>query len=107
MRGTIPPRSADTAPDAERVQIELFRAATVARRLQLAFSLLGDVISAARRALSRAKPQATTSELDLQFVEQHYGRELADELRMELARRDGASRREASYRRSQRSSGMG
>ena len=94
MRGTIPSRSADTAPDAERVQIEVLRAATVARRLQLAFSLSADVISAARRALARAKPQASRSELDLQFVELHYGRELANELRMELGRRVDAGRRE-------------
>jgi hypothetical protein len=95
MRGTIAPRSTDTTPDAERVQVELLRAATVARRLHLAWSLSADVLSAARRALARAKPQASRSDLDLQFVELHYGRELANELRMELVRRDGAGRREA------------
>ena len=94
MEGVIPPRSPDTSADAERVQVELLRAARVVRRLHLALSLSADVISAARRALGRARPQASQRDLDVQFVELHYSRELAEGLRTELMRRDRASERE-------------
>jgi hypothetical protein len=87
MDRAIPPRSADTTPEAGRVQVELLRAASPARRAHQAFSLSADVINAARRALVRARPQASAIDLDLQFVEVHYGRELAERLRAEFIRR--------------------
>lgn len=87
MPGTIPARPADTAPDAERVQVALLRAAPVARRLHLAFTLSATVIGVARRALARARPQATPQELDLRFVELHYGADAAAGLRADLGRR--------------------
>ena len=46
----IPARPADTDADAERVQVDLLRAAPVARRLHLALSLSSTVIGAARLA---------------------------------------------------------
>ena len=95
MPDAIPPRPADTSPDAERVQVELFRAAPVARRLHLAFSLSAAIMGAARRALARSQPAASTRELDLRFVELHYGRDVAEELRADLDRRDTAHRRGA------------
>jgi len=85
----IPARPTDTAPDAERVQVNLLRAAPVARRLHLALSLSATVIGAARRALARAQPHASPRELDLRFVELHYGADVAAGLRAELDRRDG------------------
>jgi hypothetical protein len=86
----MPSRPDDTTPEAERVQIELLRAAPVARRLRLALSLSATVISAARRAHARAQPGASLRELDLRFVEVHYGSALSQELRAELDRRDRA-----------------
>jgi hypothetical protein len=88
-------RSADTTAEAERIQIELLRAAPVPRRLHLAFSLTASVISAARRALVRTHPDASPRELDLLFVKLHYGSALADDLRVDLNRRDRTARREA------------
>lgn len=88
----IPARPADTDADAERVQVDLLRAAPVARRLHLALSLSATVIGAARRALARAQPHASPRELDLRFVEVHYGAELAAGLRADLDRRDRARR---------------
>ncbi|HEY5617368.1 MAG TPA: hypothetical protein VIK60_05445 [Vicinamibacterales bacterium] len=88
----IPVRSADTTPDAARVQVELLRAATVARRLHLALSLSGTVIGAARRALVRSQPEASSRDLDLRFVELHYGADVAADLRADLDRRAAASR---------------
>ena len=89
MPVVIPPRPADTSVDAERVQIDLFRKAPVSRRLHIAWSLTASVISAARQALERAQPHASPQELDLRFVELHYGRDLAAALRADLIRRQG------------------
>jgi hypothetical protein len=92
MPGAIPARPADTALDAERVQVALLRAAPLARRLHLALALSATVIGVARRALARAQPHASARELDLRFVELHYGTETAEGLRTELDRRDTAHR---------------
>jgi len=88
MPGAIPARSADTTLDAERVQVALLRAAPVARRLHVALALSATVIGAARRALARAHPHASVRELDLRFVELHYGADTAAGLRSDLDRRD-------------------
>ena len=88
MPGAIRSRSADTSLDAERVQVALLRAAPVARRLHLALALSATMIGAARRALARARPHAAARELDLRFVELHYGAETAADLRAELESRD-------------------
>jgi hypothetical protein len=87
----IPARPTDTTADAERVQVQLLRRASRARRLHLAFSLSATVIGLARRALMRANPDASLRELDLRFVELHYGREIAAGLRSDLERRSRAS----------------
>ena len=92
MPRAIPGRPADTAPDAERVQVALLRAAPVARRLHVALGLSATIIGAARRALARAQPHASARELDLRFVELHYGADAAAGLRADLDRRDTASR---------------
>jgi len=88
----IPARPADTDADAERVQVDLLRAATVARRLHLALSLSATVIGAARRALARRQPRASSRDLDLWFVELHYGADVAAGLRADLERRDAGRR---------------
>ena len=88
MPAVIPARPADTARDAERVQVALFRQASVARRLHIALALSAAVISSARRALAHARPQASARERDLRFVELHYGAALATDLRADLAHRD-------------------
>jgi hypothetical protein len=92
MLASIPPRPADTSVEAERVQVDLIRAAPVARRLHLAWSLSATVISAARQALLRARPHAASQEIDLRFVELHYGPDLAAALRAELVRRQAPVR---------------
>jgi hypothetical protein len=87
MDRAISPRSDDTTPEAQWVQVELLRAASPARRAHLALSLSAAVISAARRALVRALPLASASDVDVRFVEVHYGPELAEAVRAELIRR--------------------
>ncbi len=87
MPAHIPPRPADTSAESERVQIELIRRAPVSRRLHLAWSLSATVIAVARQALIRVQPDASPLEIDLRFVELHYGSELAAALRAELGAR--------------------
>jgi hypothetical protein len=82
-----PTTLSDTDPDAARVQIELLRQAGPARRLELALRLTRDVIAASRQTLRRLHPAASQEELDVLWVRQNYGDELADGLRADLARR--------------------
>jgi hypothetical protein len=90
-----PARPADTTREAERVQVDLLRASPVAKRLHLALSLSATVIGAARRALARAQPRASSQELDLRFVEVHYGAEVAAGVRADLDRRQRGRPRDA------------
>ena len=71
----------DTSPEAEKVQIELFRKATNAQRLAPAPSMTDVAIRLARRAIARASPGLSRRELDLKFVEIDYGKDLAERVR--------------------------
>ncbi|MBM4048059.1 MAG: hypothetical protein FJ279_23400 [Planctomycetes bacterium] len=71
----------DTHPEAERVQVELLRQASVQTRLSLALSLSETAMSLSRRAIRRARPGISEQEVGLAFVELHYGRELAERVR--------------------------
>ncbi len=77
----------DTSPEAEKVQIELLRRATNAERLALALSMTDLTVRLARRAIARANPGLSQHELDLKFVEIHYGKELAERVREYLRAR--------------------
>ncbi len=82
-------RSADTDVEAERVQLELLRAASPAQRGGLAIGLTAAAIGASRRALERRSPAASEEEIGLRFVELNYGPELAAEVAACLRRRRG------------------
>jgi len=75
----------DTSPEAERVQIELLRAASPARRLALALSLSQTCSDLARAALRRAHPDDSEQEIRLRYAELHYGQDLAQRVRRHLA----------------------
>jgi len=87
----IPARPIDTDSDDDRMQVETLRRAPVGRRLRLALSLSATVVNLARRALVRAHPNASARELDVRFVELHYGADVAAGLRADLERRSRAS----------------
>ena len=74
----------DTHPDAEKVQIDLLRRASTAERFALACSLTATAVSLSRRAIARANPDLGPQEVDLKFVELHYGKELASRVRRYL-----------------------
>lgn len=71
----------DTHPDVERMQIALFRRASVARRAQLACSLSRTALHVAQRAVRRAHPAASAREQWLVFLAAQHGEALADQLR--------------------------
>jgi len=71
----------DTSAEAHRVQIELLRKATVAERVAKARSLTTMAVGLSRRAIAQAHPHWTLREVELKFVELHYGKKLAAELR--------------------------
>jgi hypothetical protein len=75
----------DTHPEAEAVQMDLLRKASVAQRASMMRSLTRTAVASSRRALQRARPGLNQRELDLLFVELNYGRELADRLRQWVA----------------------
>ena len=77
-------RSTDTQPAAEGVQLELLRRASVARRAALARSLSATALQLSRRAVERARPDASANELAVEWVRLCYGPALADGLRQRL-----------------------
>ena len=77
----------DTHPDAERVQIELLRKATIAQRVRLTRSLSSMAMQLAWRAIEEANPGASEHEIALIFVAVHHGQDLANRLRADFVRR--------------------
>jgi hypothetical protein len=80
-------QSMDTSPEAERVQIESLRKASMAKKFALVNSLSRAVIQASRNNIRQLHPDTSEEELALIFVELHYGKELADRVRIDLERR--------------------
>ena len=77
----------DTHPDAERVQLDLIRKMTVAERLTRAAEWTRMVVGLSREQLRRTNPDLDRRGLDLLWVEQQYGRDLALRLRSYLNER--------------------
>lgn len=75
-------QSPDTTPQAEKVQIELIRKASVSRRVSRVRSLSQTTMYLSRRAIRRTNPFLSEREVDLAFVANHYGENLAERLRL-------------------------
>lgn len=84
-------RSADTSPEAERVQIELLRQMGPARRFLLACSLSETMLDLARQGIMEANPSASPLERAVKLVEICYGPELAASFRSYLEARARAA----------------
>lgn len=76
----------DTNPKTEAVLISLFRNATLAQKMSQVRSLTQTVIQLSKRAIARANKGIDAQEVDLLFVEFHYGKDLADRLRAYLGK---------------------
>jgi hypothetical protein len=77
----------DTHPDAERVQIELLRQMTGAQRISKLRSQTALVVGLARQAIARTNPQLDEQDVNLLWVKQTYGKDLAEKLRDYLEKR--------------------
>jgi hypothetical protein len=80
-------QSADTSNKAEAVLIDLIRKKTSAQKIEQVRSLSRTVIQMSRRAIARAKNTNDKAEIDLAFIELHYGAELAERVRLYLRKR--------------------
>ena len=79
-------QSPDTTPAAEKVQIELIRKSSVSRRVSTVRSLSQTTMYLSRRAIQRSNPYLSEREVDLAFVANHYGENLAERLRLYMER---------------------
>ena len=77
-------QSPDTSSQAEKVQIELIRESSVSRRISKVRSLSQTARYLSRRAIQRTNPFLSEREVDLAFVANHYGENLAECLRLYL-----------------------
>src|SRR6266567_6742920 len=86
---SIPMRtqSEDTSPEMERVQIELIRKASIAKRFAIMQAWSQLLIEANKQRIHKDHPDASEEEISLIFVARHYGQALADGLRADMARR--------------------
>ena len=66
----------DTHPEAGKVQIELIRKMTVAERLGVMRSMTATAIGLSRRAIAEANPELSPKEVEMLWVDIHYGKEL-------------------------------
>ena len=80
-------QSPDTDPEAEKVQIGLIRESSVSRRISRVRSLSQTTMYLSRRAIRRARPSLSEREVDLAFVANHYGEDLAECLRLYMERK--------------------
>lgn len=71
----------DTNPKVESILIEMISKLTVSQRLAKTLSFSSAVLNLSKRAIYRANPGKSKSELDLIFVRLHYGDDLADKLK--------------------------
>ena len=80
-------QSEDTSPEMERVQIELIRKASIAKRFAIMQAWSQFLIEANKLHIHKDHPDASEEEVSLIFVARNYGQALADGLRAELVRR--------------------
>ena len=77
----------DTSPEAKRVLIELLRRASPAERIAAVRAMTIRATEWSRRAIAEAHPELSSREVDLKWVEVHYGKYLARQLREYLENR--------------------
>lgn len=80
-------QSPDTSPEVERVQIELIRKMSPAKKFNLVRSMTRTMIQASRANIRALHSDADENELRLLFIELYYGKELANRVRMDSERR--------------------
>jgi len=77
----------DTDKRIQRLQLERANQATPAEKIAQVRRMTDRVVRLSRRAIARANPTFSEEEIGLRWVEIHYGRRLASELREYLKQR--------------------
>ncbi len=67
----------DTTPEAQQVQLELWKSMTGQQRVEKALALSQQIRSMAFAAIARRHPDFDAAQVQLKFIELTYGRELA------------------------------
>ena len=80
-------QSIDTSPDAERVLIDMIRAAPFTKRFSFVQSWSHSMIEGGRINVQQLHPRATEQEIQLLYAERHYGKDVIGELRATLQER--------------------
>ncbi len=81
--------ASDTHHEAHEVQLQLIRQMAPVRHIQRTVELSGQLKSMSLAALARLHPELSEQEIRLMFIEQVYGKELADGVRELWAGRNG------------------
>ncbi len=79
-------QSIDTRLEAEEVLISLFRKASIARKFSQIRSLSQTTLQLSRRAIARMNKKLSERQIDILFVSNHYGKEIATNLENYLNR---------------------
>ncbi len=80
-------QSEDTSPEMERVQIELIRKASIAKRFAIMQAWSQLLIEANKQRIHKDHPDASEEELTLILVELYYGKQLANLVRSQIEKR--------------------
>lgn len=80
-------QSPDTHPQAEEKLIELIRKQTPAQKMAQVSALTFTAMRLSKRAIARANKDLNEQEVNLLFIEYHYGKDLADRVRKYLQRK--------------------
>ncbi len=84
----------DTNPKIEKILIDLIREKTVTERLTQFTALTSLTLGLSKRALSRRYPGKNQRELDLLFVEYHYGKDLSEKVKQYLLKLSNEQKRD-------------
>jgi hypothetical protein len=80
-------QSIDTHPEAEKVQIELLRRMSFSDKFFLVLNLSETAMKLSKRAIARANKDLNEEQVNLLFIEYHYGRDLAKRVKKALEER--------------------
>ena len=83
-------QSIDTHPEAEKVQIELLRKMSFSDKFYLVMKLSETAMKLSKRAIARANKDLNEEQVNLLFIEYHYGKDLADRVKKFLEKRKDA-----------------
>lgn len=81
------PQSADTCPETERVLISLIRKKSVSEKLSQILSLSQTTIQLSKRAITRANKSLDADQINLLFINYHYGKDLAEQVKKYIDKR--------------------